>query len=42
MDFFHVLRSAVLALADVGYGVLVVAFVNVNETLECAFCYGIR
>ena len=40
MDFSHALRCAVLAVADVGYRRLVLPFVNVNETLECAFCDG--
>jgi len=40
MDFFHALRSAVLAVADVDYELLVLPFVNVNETQECAVCYG--
>ena len=40
MDFSHALGSAVLAVVDVGYGLLVLPFVNVNETLECAFCDG--
>jgi hypothetical protein len=40
MDFFHALGSAVLAVADVGYGLSVWLFMNVNETLESAFCDG--
>ena len=40
MDLSHALGSTVLAVVDVGYGLLVLPFVNVNETLECAFCDG--
>ncbi len=40
MDFSHALGSAPLAVADVGYGLLVWLFMNVNETLESAFCDG--
>jgi hypothetical protein len=40
MEKVHALGSAVLAVADVGYGLLFSPCVNVNETLECAVCYG--
>jgi len=40
MDFSHAPRCAVLAVADVDYGLLFSPCVNVNETLECAVCYG--
>jgi hypothetical protein len=40
MDFFHALRSGVLAVAEVGYGLLVLPFFDVNEIRMCAFCDG--
>ncbi len=40
MDFSHALGRGVLIVADVGYRRLVWLFVDVNETLECAFCDG--
>lgn len=40
MDFSHALGSAVLAVADVGYGLLVSAFFDVNENQRCVFCDG--
>lgn len=40
MDFSHALRSAVLAVADVAYGLLFSPCVNVNENQRCAFCDG--
>jgi hypothetical protein len=40
MDFFHALGSAVLTVADVACGLLVLVCFDVNGILECAFCDG--